>query len=167
MGRRPLRRTDTAEQMSQASIPSQAGRTQTNMKQYTLAHRNDLDGIVLNEDAPMPELRSPTDVSRPFTCLASQADWQIRINIKAFSLNARDLQIATGCYPAPHDVPENVVPISGTSRFKFCLAIADGKMVPVWSKLSGRTSLPSRSATESSPSFPRVTTTRRTWPCAA
>jgi threonine dehydrogenase-like Zn-dependent dehydrogenase len=68
------------------------------MKRYTLAHRTGIDGLKLETDAPKPELRSRTD---------------IRINIKAVSLNARDLQIVTGVYPAPHDVPEGVVPVSG------------------------------------------------------
>jgi hypothetical protein len=39
---------------------------------------------------------------------------QIIINIKALSLNARDLQIVTNDYPAPHAVPERVVPVSGS-----------------------------------------------------
>ena len=38
---------------------------------------------------------------------------QVKIRIKALSLNARDIQILHNEYPAPHAVPENVVPISG------------------------------------------------------
>lgn len=38
---------------------------------------------------------------------------QIRVNIKCLSINARDLQIVTGDYPAPHEVPQDCVPISG------------------------------------------------------
>jgi hypothetical protein len=49
-------------------------------------------------------------------CTGMGADVQIRVNIKALSLNARDLQIVTGDYPAPHVVPDNCVPISGQSR---------------------------------------------------
>lgn len=41
---------------------------------------------------------------------------QIRINIKYLSLNARDLQIVTGDYPAPHDIPQDCVPVSGMSE---------------------------------------------------
>jgi len=48
--------------------------------------------------------------------LAGQADDKIRINIKCLSLNARDLQIATNNYPAPHDVPKGVIPVSGRSN---------------------------------------------------
>lgn len=39
---------------------------------------------------------------------------QIRINMEYLSLNARDLQIVTNDYPAPHSVPQDVVPVSGT-----------------------------------------------------
>lgn len=37
----------------------------------------------------------------------------MRVNIKYLSLNARDLQIVTNDYPAPHVVPQDVVPVSG------------------------------------------------------
>ena len=37
------------------------------------------------------------------------------IRIKAISLNARDLQIAQDDYPAPHAIPEGVVPVSDGS----------------------------------------------------
>ncbi|OCF36059.1 alcohol dehydrogenase [Kwoniella heveanensis CBS 569] len=67
------------------------------MKRYIISHRNGIDGLVLQTDAPVPELRSPTD---------------IRIKIKALSLNARDIQIVKNEYPAPHDVPQDCVPIS-------------------------------------------------------
>ncbi|WVQ94031.1 hypothetical protein IAU59_001109 [Kwoniella sp. CBS 9459] len=67
------------------------------MKRYIISHRNGIDGLVLQTDAPLPELRSPTD---------------IRIRIKALSLNARDIQIVKNEYPAPHDVPQDCVPIS-------------------------------------------------------
>ncbi|WWD19941.1 hypothetical protein CI109_104413 [Kwoniella shandongensis] len=67
------------------------------MKRYVVSHQNGIDGLTLQTDAPVPELRSSTD---------------IRINIKYLSLNARDLQIATNNYPAPHAVPQDVVPIS-------------------------------------------------------
>ncbi|KAJ9121225.1 hypothetical protein QFC24_004900 [Naganishia onofrii] len=67
------------------------------MKQYTLAHRKDFSGLTLRTDAPRPAIQSPTEVL---------------LKIKALSLNARDLQIANGSYPAPHDIPENLVPVS-------------------------------------------------------
>ncbi|ORY35335.1 putative alcohol dehydrogenase [Naematelia encephala] len=67
------------------------------MKRYVISHRNGIDGLKLEEAAPVPELRSPTD---------------IRINIKALSLNARDLQIINNNYPAPHVVPQDCVPVS-------------------------------------------------------
>ncbi|KAL1409735.1 hypothetical protein Q8F55_003732 [Vanrija albida] len=67
------------------------------MKQYNLAHRTGLDGVVLRNDAPEPKLTGPND---------------ILIRIKALSLNARDIQVANGTYPAPHPIPENVVPVS-------------------------------------------------------
>ncbi|KAL7418361.1 hypothetical protein Q5752_006819 [Cryptotrichosporon argae] len=67
------------------------------MKRYAISHQKGIDGLVLETDAPVPALRGPTD---------------IRINIKYLSLNARDLQIVTDDYPAPHDVPKNVVPVS-------------------------------------------------------
>jgi NADPH:quinone reductase-like Zn-dependent oxidoreductase len=67
------------------------------MKQYTLAHRKDFSGLTLHTDASRPTIQSPTEVL---------------IKIKALSLNARDLQIANGSYPAPHDIPENLVPVS-------------------------------------------------------
>lgn len=70
------------------------------MKQYTLAHRKDFSGITLNANAPKPAIQSPTEVI---------------VKIKALSLNARDLQVANGTYPAPHDIPENVVPVSDAS----------------------------------------------------
>lgn len=35
------------------------------MKRYILAHRNGIDGLNLETDAPVPELRSSTDASRP------------------------------------------------------------------------------------------------------
>ena len=38
---------------------------------------------------------------------------QIRINIAYLSLNARDLQIVNDEYPAPHAIPDKVVPVSG------------------------------------------------------
>ncbi|GFZ49308.1 hypothetical protein JCM24511_07428 [Saitozyma sp. JCM 24511] len=67
------------------------------MKRYVVKHRNAIDGLELQEDVPVPELRSSTD---------------IRINMKYLSLNARDLQIVTNDYPAPHSVPQDVVPVS-------------------------------------------------------
>jgi NADPH:quinone reductase-like Zn-dependent oxidoreductase len=67
------------------------------MKQYTLAHRKDFSGLTLNADVPKPSIQNPTEVL---------------VKIKALSLNARDLQIANGTYPAPHDIPENLVPVS-------------------------------------------------------
>ncbi|WVR06228.1 hypothetical protein IAU60_003258 [Kwoniella sp. DSM 27419] len=67
------------------------------MKRYVLAHRNGFDGLKLETDAPVPELRTSTD---------------ILVRIKALSLNARDIQIAKNDYPAPHAVPEGVVPVS-------------------------------------------------------
>ncbi|WRT68120.1 uncharacterized protein IL334_005095 [Kwoniella shivajii] len=67
------------------------------MKRYIISHRNGIDGLLLHIDAPKPELRSSTD---------------IRINIKYLSLNARDLQIVNNDYPAPHDVPQDCVPVS-------------------------------------------------------
>ncbi|KAI5474553.1 hypothetical protein MNV49_003051 [Pseudohyphozyma bogoriensis] len=73
-----------------ASVP-------TTMKQYTLSHRKDLSGLTLATDATVPKLTSPT---------------QVLINMKALSLNARDLQIATGIYPAPHTIPDDLVPVS-------------------------------------------------------
>lgn len=73
----------------------------TSMKRYTLTHRKDFSGLSLDTAAPLPTLSSPT---------------QIMIRIKALSLNARDVQIATDGYPAPHPVPENLVPISGEPR---------------------------------------------------
>jgi len=57
--------------------------------------------------------------------LGGEADDKIRINIKCLSLNARDLQIATNDYPAPHDVPKGVVPVSGRSNILMRL-IVDG-----------------------------------------
>ncbi|KAK4689050.1 hypothetical protein P7C73_g1063, partial [Tremellales sp. Uapishka_1] len=81
------------------------------MKRYIVAHRQGIDGLELQTDAPVPLLRTPTDVS-----LKKQDDVidlnQIRISIKFLSLNARDLQIVRSDYPAPHEVPHNVVPVS-------------------------------------------------------
>ena len=68
------------------------------MKQYTLTHRKDISGLTLNLAAALPTLSSPT---------------QILIRIKAVSLNARDIQIATDGYPAPHAIPDDLVPVSG------------------------------------------------------
>jgi NADPH:quinone reductase-like Zn-dependent oxidoreductase len=67
------------------------------MKQYQLSHRKDFSGLTLHTDIPRPELRNPTDVV---------------IKIHAISLNARDLQIATDQYPAPHAIKDNLVPVS-------------------------------------------------------
>lgn len=46
------------------------------MKRYTIAHRNGIDGLKLETDAPVPELLSPTDVSRPLSqqALESSSD---------------------------------------------------------------------------------------------
>ncbi|KAK8870130.1 hypothetical protein IAR55_000700 [Kwoniella newhampshirensis] len=71
--------------------------TPRTMKRYVVSHRRGIDGLTLETDAPVPGLRSSTD---------------IRINIKYLSLNARDLQIVTNDYPAPHSVPQDVVPVS-------------------------------------------------------
>lgn len=97
------------------------------MKQYNLAHRNGIEGLELKTDAPIPLLRSPKDVCVSYR-LAGEADNKIRINIKCLSLNARDLQIATNDYPAPHDVPEGVIPVSGRS-IECTRLIADGSGV--------------------------------------
>ncbi|KIS00991.1 alcohol dehydrogenase [Cryptococcus deuterogattii 2001/935-1] len=70
------------------------------MKRYVLAHRNDLSGLNFEQDAPVPQIEKPTE---------------ILINIKALSLNARDLQIATNQYPAPHPIPDGIVPVSDAS----------------------------------------------------
>lgn len=35
-----------------------------NMRKYVLAHRNGIDGLELETAAPIPELRSPTDVGQ-------------------------------------------------------------------------------------------------------
>ncbi|KAK1925992.1 putative alcohol dehydrogenase [Papiliotrema laurentii] len=70
------------------------------MRRFVISHRNGIDGLALETDAPVPELQTPTDII---------------INIKALSLNARDLQIVTNDYPAPHAVPERVVPVSDGS----------------------------------------------------
>ncbi|WOO79479.1 Zinc-type alcohol dehydrogenase-like protein [Vanrija pseudolonga] len=67
------------------------------MKQYNLTHRTSLDGLVRRDDAPEPVLTGPND---------------ILIRIKAIALNSRDLQVATGLYPAQHPIPDNVVPVS-------------------------------------------------------
>ncbi|WWD03159.1 hypothetical protein V865_001206 [Kwoniella europaea PYCC6329] len=67
------------------------------MKRYIVSHREGINGLKLQTEVPVPELRSPTD---------------IRINIKYLSLNARDLQIVNNDYPAPHDVPQDCVPVS-------------------------------------------------------
>lgn len=69
------------------------------MKQYNLTHRTSLAGLVRRDDAPEPQLTRPND---------------ILIRIKAIALNSRDLQVATGLYPAQHPIPDNVVPVSGT-----------------------------------------------------
>ncbi|KIR27228.1 alcohol dehydrogenase [Cryptococcus deuterogattii 99/473] len=70
------------------------------MKRYVLSHRNDLSGLNFEQDAPVPQIEKPTE---------------ILINIKALSLNARDLQIATNQYPAPHPIPDGIVPVSDAS----------------------------------------------------
>lgn len=67
------------------------------MKQYTLSHRKDFSGLTLTADAAKPTIQTSTEVL---------------VKIKALSLNAWDLQIANGTYPAPHDIPENLVPVS-------------------------------------------------------
>nr|XP_019007482.1 uncharacterized protein I206_07740 [Kwoniella pini CBS 10737]OCF46263.1 hypothetical protein I206_07740 [Kwoniella pini CBS 10737] len=67
------------------------------MRKYIISHREGIDGLVLQDDAAIPELRGPTD---------------IKIRIKYLSLNARDLQIVSNDYPAPHDVPQDCVPVS-------------------------------------------------------
>ena len=74
----------------------------------------------------MPKLSSPT---------------QILIKVHAICLNARDLQIATSTYPAPHSIPDNLVPVSdaagevvevGTSVEKF---VKGDKVCPIISPL--------------------------------
>jgi hypothetical protein len=37
------------------------------MKRYVVKHRNAIDGLELQEDVPVPELRSSTDVSGMWT----------------------------------------------------------------------------------------------------
>ncbi|KAM0749310.1 alcohol dehydrogenase [Meredithblackwellia eburnea MCA 4105] len=69
----------------------------TTMKRYTLSHRNDFTGLTLETSASVPQLTK---------------DSQIVMRIKAVSLNARDIQIATNTYPAPHEVPDKLVPVS-------------------------------------------------------
>lgn len=61
--------------------------------------------------------------------MSNSAHAQIRINIKCLSLNARDLQIATNDYPAPHDVPEGVVPVSGEPICPATAYVTDGSGV--------------------------------------
>lgn len=108
------------------------------MKRYVLAHRNSIDGLELEKDVSVPQLRSSTDVSLNVTRRGHPADLKILINIKALSLNARDLQIVTNDYPAPHAIPDRVVPISGMSTSltsmrisRYCLrqSVAHGQMV--------------------------------------
>jgi NADPH:quinone reductase-like Zn-dependent oxidoreductase len=86
------------------------------MKQYILAHRDGIEGLELQTDVSIPPLRGAKDVCASNEKSTGEADDQIRINIKCLSLNARDLQIATNDYPAPHDVPKGVIPVSGRSN---------------------------------------------------
>lgn len=82
------------------------------MKQYRLSHRRDFSGLTLHTDAEIPKLSNPGDVL---------------IKIKALSLNARDLQIANSTYPAPHDIKDELVPVSD----------AAGEIVEVGSEVEG------------------------------
>jgi hypothetical protein len=84
------------------------------MRKYVLAHRNGIDGLELQADEPIPQLRSSTDVRQcRLYCSKHILTKQILIRIKALSLNARDLQIVNNDYPAPHPIPDRVVPVSG------------------------------------------------------
>jgi NADPH:quinone reductase-like Zn-dependent oxidoreductase len=67
------------------------------MRQYQLSHRKDFSGLTLHDDIPKPKLSTATEVM---------------VKIRAVSLNARDLQIATDQYPAPHAIKDNLVPVS-------------------------------------------------------
>jgi len=119
------------------------------MKQYVLAHRNGINGLALETGVSLPGLRGPKDVSKVWYRL----DDQIQIRIKCLSLNARDLQIVTSDYPAPHRVPEGVIPVSGE---QFALGKADQRRErcrrggwqwsnPVQGRRSGRTRFPTGS----------------------
>lgn len=66
------------------------------MRQYQLAHRTDFSGLTLHSDVPQPR-PGPSEVI---------------VKIRAISLNARDLQIATDKYPAPHAIKDDLVPVS-------------------------------------------------------
>ena len=98
----------------------------SSMKRYILAHRNDVSGLTLETSAAVPELSSPTKVSHSFlgksqcslSLTTQERAEQILIRIRALSLNARDLQIATNIYPAPHPIPDKLVPVSGWSHFR-------------------------------------------------
>lgn len=85
------------------------------MKRFIIAHRNGIDGLEYQPEAPVPELRSSTDV-----CTSShvfQKDQvltaQIRINVKCMTLNNRDVQIVNNDYPAPHPILKDCVPVAG------------------------------------------------------
>lgn len=67
------------------------------MRQYQLSHRKDFSGLTLHDDIPKPKLSTATEVM---------------VKIRVISLNARDLQIATDQYPAPHAIKDNLVPVS-------------------------------------------------------
>jgi NADPH:quinone reductase-like Zn-dependent oxidoreductase len=82
------------------------------MRQYQLSHRKDFSGLTLHDDIPKPKLSTATEVM---------------IKIRAISLNARDLQIATDQYPAPHAIKDNLVPVSD----------AAGEIVEVGGEVAG------------------------------
>ena len=67
------------------------------MRQYQLAHRKDFSGLTLRDDVVKPRPGNSTEVV---------------VKIRAISLNARDLQIATDQYPAPHAIKDDLVPVS-------------------------------------------------------
>lgn len=82
------------------------------MRQYQLSHRKDFSGLTLHDDIPKPKLSTATEVM---------------VKIRAVSLNARDLQIATDQYPAPHAIKDNLVPVSD----------AAGEIVEVGGEVAG------------------------------
>lgn len=63
------------------------------------------------------------DFTSADTCACSS---QVLVKLKALSLNARDLQIATNTYPAPHPIPEPLVPVSGECLLRPILWVVRG-----------------------------------------
>jgi hypothetical protein len=107
-----LELSDKATLLSKSLLLLYISKT-TPMQRYIITERTGVNGLRLETDATIPQIKGPNDVGVEFWRFSHLLMEQIRIKIKALSLNARDIQILNDEYPAPHAIPENVVPISG------------------------------------------------------